>query len=653
MPIANSLLLDSVCAGDVIEFSNGAITSGTPNFTTSTGIFAAGDVGKSIQVNGAGTAGAGNVLNTTITAFVNANAVTLGANASATVSGATGFFGTDDTSAITGALATGIRTIISTAGRIYLTNGGHTIATDGQMIVGRGTFKKKATTAQAIFTVSDHVQSNQFDIVGDGNRIAFTGGNAGSCIFAARAIGMRIDGEYHSFIDDGVKTWNCPNIDVAPTAYFHDIYNIGVEMRSYRFDPRTGSAWSGPVEAPSGRVYGTYERITDESAGAQNGTGVDFSEIDNSSGVGSPLPIHDLTVGGTYRDCLRCIWTENNDAGGEASCTLDNPYMEGGVSGSIDTYCGIGLVGVRRANVISPRGRNIGSFGLPTGSVSAFLIVSNGVGTSEFIDVISPQFIDDTGAVATFSDGAITSGDATFTTTATTFTAGDVGSWIVVNGAGPANTPLMTAIASFTNANSVELANNASTTVSSASGSYGTATQYGILGTAGDNITISGGSITGCGLAQIQNNGITNFSAERVLGAEGKYSWGNIVRLDFWIAATPSSTTTTLLPSGWGNDPEITLGVSGKLVGVSARLSAVITGGTFEIRPSSASTVRSNLIVTRSDFGGGARFSRTISSEDAVLVGDTAAYGVSIATNGSFTPTSLGAYVTLLVDTSV
>jgi hypothetical protein len=91
--------------GDGIRFTDGAITSGTDDFVSASSVFVAGDVGKTIVIEGAGAAGV--QLITTITARVSSTAVTLAANASTTVSSADGSYATDDTAAINAALAVG------------------------------------------------------------------------------------------------------------------------------------------------------------------------------------------------------------------------------------------------------------------------------------------------------------------------------------------------------------------------------------------------------------------------------------------------------------------------------------------------------------------------------------------------------------------
>lgn len=84
--------------GDGIQAFDGAITSGTPNFTSASASFTASDVGKVITIQNAG--GANTDLTTTISAYVSATAVTLATNASATVSSVSYTYGTDDTTAL-------------------------------------------------------------------------------------------------------------------------------------------------------------------------------------------------------------------------------------------------------------------------------------------------------------------------------------------------------------------------------------------------------------------------------------------------------------------------------------------------------------------------------------------------------------------------
>lgn len=84
--------------GDAKVVTDGAITAATTTLTSATAAFTSADVGKTIAVAGAGSAGA--TLTTTISAFTNTTTVTLAVAASTTVSAAETSYGTDNTSAL-------------------------------------------------------------------------------------------------------------------------------------------------------------------------------------------------------------------------------------------------------------------------------------------------------------------------------------------------------------------------------------------------------------------------------------------------------------------------------------------------------------------------------------------------------------------------
>lgn len=73
----------SAPGGLISSAINVSITSGAATLTSASALFTAGDIGRTIRIVGAGTSG-GN-LDTTITAFTNTTQVTVGANASTTV----------------------------------------------------------------------------------------------------------------------------------------------------------------------------------------------------------------------------------------------------------------------------------------------------------------------------------------------------------------------------------------------------------------------------------------------------------------------------------------------------------------------------------------------------------------------------------------
>lgn len=111
--------------GDGVFLYDGVITSGSALLSSASAAFTSADVGKSIEVDGAGVAGA--PLITTILSFGNANQVTLSASASTSVvSGGKVVYGTDCTTA----LKTLIATVVSAGGgkiilpkAVYILNG--------------------------------------------------------------------------------------------------------------------------------------------------------------------------------------------------------------------------------------------------------------------------------------------------------------------------------------------------------------------------------------------------------------------------------------------------------------------------------------------------------------------------------------------------
>jgi len=108
--------------GDSVSFQDGAMTSGNANLTSLSSVFSSSDVGKVCAVYGAGSAGAH--LETTIAAYVSVHVVTLSTAASTTVSSALGYFGHDDTTAISdakGFLQSGGSLLAGDTGRAYLT----------------------------------------------------------------------------------------------------------------------------------------------------------------------------------------------------------------------------------------------------------------------------------------------------------------------------------------------------------------------------------------------------------------------------------------------------------------------------------------------------------------------------------------------------
>lgn len=310
--------------------------------------------------------------------------------------GAVGDGVTDDATAITNAVATG-KDILFPEGLTFLTAGNHSVATNNQKLIIKGTVKKKSGTVQSVFVVADQTQGVLFTGGGtiDGNRTAFTSGQTVSGILAFRAIDLTVDGiMLQNMIDDGIKAHNCPNLVVTKSTRFYNIYNMGVEMRSYGNDPRTGLPWVGVVYGPSGDIDGFYDLIDDGLHGAGNGVGVDFSPGDATA-----PDIVGIRVSGQYRDCLRAIFAENNvpSTVNVQDIVIDSPVILGNYrgSGTVETKDGIGVINCKNVQIIAPIMRNIGNFVPPGGVCAGIQISGNDVAN---IDIVNPQITDDTGA---------------------------------------------------------------------------------------------------------------------------------------------------------------------------------------------------------------------------------------------------------------
>lgn len=115
-----------------------SITSGSPNLTATGATFGSGDVGKVIEVPGAGAAGAGLV--TTILTFTDATHVVLAANASTTLTAVSQniYYGTDDTAAIQAAMAAAYAVtggVLGGGGNIFVPAGGYMVIGSGSSIL--------------------------------------------------------------------------------------------------------------------------------------------------------------------------------------------------------------------------------------------------------------------------------------------------------------------------------------------------------------------------------------------------------------------------------------------------------------------------------------------------------------------------------------
>lgn len=121
--------------GDLAFVVDAAITTGQKVLTSATASFTAADIGKTVNIRGAGESANKGMLTTTITGFTNSTTVTLNVAASATVSNQVSIWGTDDTAAI--------REAINAAVEAGLADGSHfgEVALSGRYMVAAAPIK--------------------------------------------------------------------------------------------------------------------------------------------------------------------------------------------------------------------------------------------------------------------------------------------------------------------------------------------------------------------------------------------------------------------------------------------------------------------------------------------------------------------------------
>lgn len=125
--------------GDGQQVADGVMSSGSNVLTSASGLFAAGDVGKTLNIDGAGVAGV--TLSANITGFTNATTITIATNASTAVSASTVSWGSDDVTpiknAIAAAKAAGGGIVYFPAG-IYMYTARLTITSSNMILRGAG-----------------------------------------------------------------------------------------------------------------------------------------------------------------------------------------------------------------------------------------------------------------------------------------------------------------------------------------------------------------------------------------------------------------------------------------------------------------------------------------------------------------------------------
>ena len=317
--------------------------------------------------------------------------------------GATGDGTTDDSTALTDAVATG-KPVYLPKGYTFATTGNITGFVDNQVVFGGGKIKKIGATVQPMVLVPDEVEGVRFDnIEFDGNRTLFSFGHAVPAIAGYLLPSLIVTNCYfHDIVDGGIKLRDCANL-IAIGNRFIDIWENGIELRNYNVDVRTGSAYTGtrPTVQGNHQIIGNHiekvTRLEDAGTGLVDACGVFFAGS-------SSYPIKGITIqGNVFLDCLRHIFTENNDAGSEAlDVSIVGNTFRGSVYGlAALSYgkCAIGIIGAKQVTIAKNTIRNPANY-TPIGTDTAGIILSSSYPTTQNYDVLieGNTIIDDTGA---------------------------------------------------------------------------------------------------------------------------------------------------------------------------------------------------------------------------------------------------------------
>lgn len=242
----------------------------------------------------------------------------------------------------------------------------------------------------------------------DGDRDSYSIGEAGAGIFAVLSESLRVTDCYiHDVVDSGIKLRDSSRATMTGNRIVDGNEN-GIEIRNYDVDPTTGVEYVLPrPDLLGGHIvsHNHIERITRYEN--PEGPLVDACGVTMDSSVafaGTPKPLKNVkVVNNTFVDCLRAIFTENNQTGTEIDGLLiaNNDIrssVSGGTAENIYSKVGIGVIAAHNViivgnTIINPVNHN------PDGTETAGILVSASWGqtTSKKIRIAGNTVIDTTG----------------------------------------------------------------------------------------------------------------------------------------------------------------------------------------------------------------------------------------------------------------
>ncbi|MFM0405210.1 autotransporter outer membrane beta-barrel domain-containing protein [Paraburkholderia dipogonis] len=302
--------------GDAITLADGSIASGTAAFSSATATFTAADVGKAVIVTGAGASGV--ALTTTIAAYVSAGHVTLGANASTTVSGALSYYGTDDTAAFAKACVSN-RRVKLTRNKTYLVR--------NLTLMGLSNFELDGNKATI---VSDRVQS----ILG----------------FSATGWGIAKNIYVHD-LTLGYATTPTTRTDNIFPMWFQYVDGVQVERITIT------NSWS------AGIIYSVCSNIKAYSNRISN----TLADGMTCFGCGRNVTYFDNDFANTGDDAMAVTWLAGNTAGAVGESTIRTKgvrILYNRVNGTTVSSRGVFIGGIEGGVIIGNEFLNVASFGI-------------------------------------------------------------------------------------------------------------------------------------------------------------------------------------------------------------------------------------------------------------------------------------------------
>jgi len=471
-------------------------------------------------------------------------------------------------------------------GSTFLITGNITGFADGQRIYGGGCFKKLGSTIQTMFLLPDESDGVWFD------GIEFDGTKS---LFSAGNGVPAILG----YITHSLQVTNC---------YFHDIIDVGIKLRD------------------GANLYAAGNRFIDIG---ENGIELHNYTVDVRTGVNytgtRPVIEGNHTIIGNH---FEKITRYENPSGplvdacgilfvGATGYPQKNIRIEGNVI--IDCLRFIwtenNTTNSRAENVVITGNTLMGSV---NGGTAQNIYCKAGIGIIAAKDVIvsnnTMQNIANTNPTGTETAGIIISGSAGISVSENIQIFGNN----IIDTSGLADR-----------------------------------TEWGIYCLIGSDIHIQQNRISGVSNGAgiyLHPTLVTNADVYANIGTESEYSWNQLVPLIFARVDIPANGNQTTYPYGLTFDDELIIPSSGRLVGVSVKLTTPISSGDLTVRSYSNGVERTNLQIVTADFGGGSQAIKKISATSGDQVSAGQRFKVVLTTDASFAPTTMDALITLFID---